>query len=144
VGSKSLIEFLINRGRVFLYTTAIPPSVSASVMASLDIVEQEPERRERLWENVQTLREGLNHLGFDTLKSKAHIVPVLIGEAAETMEMDRRLLEKRVFVQGIRPPTVPEGKCRLRVTVMATHTREDINFALERFEKVGKELGVIR
>jgi 8-amino-7-oxononanoate synthase len=143
-GSKSLIEFLINRGRVFLYTTAIPPSVSASVMASLDIVEQQPERRERLWENVQTLRQGLNHLGFDTLKSEAHIIPVLIGEPEETMEMDRRLLEKRVFVQGIRPPTVPEGKCRLRVTVMATHTREDINFALERFEEVGKELGVIR
>jgi 7-keto-8-aminopelargonate synthetase-like enzyme len=113
-------------------------------MASLDIVEQQPERRERLWENVQTLRQGLNHLGFDTLKSEAHIIPVLIGEPEETMEMDRRLLEKRVFVQGIRPPTVPEGKCRLRVTVMATHTREDINFALERFEEVGKELGVIR
>jgi len=142
-GRRSLIEFLINRGRVFLYTTAIPPSVSASVMAGLDIVEQEPERRERLWKNVQTLREGLNHLGFDTLKSEAHMLPVLIGEPEETMEMDRRLLEKRVFVQGIRPPTVPEGQCRLRVTVMATHTREDINFALERFEKVGKELRLI-
>jgi len=142
-GNKSLIEFLINRGRVFLYTTAIPPSVSASVMASLDIVEQEPERRERLWTNVHYLRDGLNHLGFDTLKSEAHIIPVLIGEPEETMEMDRRLLEKRVFVQGIRPPTVPEGQCRLRVTVMATHTREDIDFALERFEKVGKELGLI-
>ena len=142
-GRKSLIEFLINRGRVFLYTTAIPPSVSASVMASLDIVEQEPERRERLWENVQTLRAGLNHLGFDTLKSEAHIIPVLTGEPEITMEMDRRLFERKVFVQGIRPPTVPEGQCRLRVTVMATHTREDINFALERFEKVGKELGLI-
>jgi 8-amino-7-oxononanoate synthase len=143
VGSKSLIEFLINRGRVFLYTTAIPPSVSASVVASLDIVEQEPERRERLWENVKTLRKGLNHLGFDTLKSEAHIIPVLIGEPEETMEMDRRLLEKRVFVQGIRPPTVPEGKCRLRVTVMATHTREDLAFALDQFEEVGKRLGLI-
>ena len=142
-GRKSLIEFLINRGRVFLYTTAVPPSVSASVMASLDIVEQEPERRERLWENVRILREGLNHLGFDTLKSQAHIIPILIGEPEETMEMDRRLLERRVFVQGIRPPTVPEGKCRLRVTVMTTHTREDIDFALEKFENVGKELGLI-
>jgi 8-amino-7-oxononanoate synthase len=142
-GRRSLIEFLINRGRVFLYTTAIPPSVSASVMASLDIVEQEPERRARLWKNVQTLREGLNHLGFDTLKSEAHMLPVLIGEPEETMEMDRRLLEKRVFVQGIRPPTVPEGQCRLRVTVMATHTREDLDFALEQFEKVGKDVGLI-
>lgn len=143
-GRKSLIEFLINRGRVFLYTTAMPPSVSASVMASLDIVEQEPERRERLWTNVHYLRGGLNQLGFDTLKSEAHIIPILVGEPEQTMKMDRRLLEKRIFAQGIRPPTVPEGQCRLRVTVMATHTREDMNFALEGFEKVGKELGVIR
>jgi len=142
-GRKSLIEFLINTGRVFLYTTALPPSVSASVLASLDLLDEEPGRRERLWTNVHYLREGLNHLGFDTMNSQAHIIPILIGEPEETMEMDRRLLEKRVFVQGIRPPTVPEGKCRLRVTVMATHTREDIDFALERFEKVGKELGLI-
>src|SRR4030042_6382633 len=142
-GKKSLIEFLINTGRVFLYTTALPPSVCASVLASLDLLDEEPERRERLWANVHYLREGLNQLGFDTMKSQAHIIPVLIGEPKTTMEMDRRLLESRVFVQGIRPPTVPEGKCRLRVTVMATHTREDINFGLEKFEKVGKELGLI-
>jgi 8-amino-7-oxononanoate synthase len=142
-GRKSLIEFLINRARVFLYTTAIPPSVSASVMASLDIVEQEPERRERLWTNVHYLREGLNQLGLDTMKSRAHIIPVLTGEPKITMEMDRRLLERRVFVQGIRPPTVPEGKCRLRVTVMATHTREDLDFALDQFEEAGKTLGLL-
>jgi len=143
-GRQSLIEFLINRGRVFLYTTAIPPSVSASVMASLDIVEQEPERRERLWTNVHYLRQGLNQLGFDTMKSRAHIIPVFTGEPRITMEMDRRLLERRVFVQGIRPPTVPEGKCRLRVTVMATHTREDLDFALDQFEEAGKTLSLIR
>ena len=143
-GKRSLIEFLINTGRVFLYTTALPPSVCACVLASLDLLDEEPERRERLWTNVHYLREGLNQLGFDTMKSQAHIIPVLIGEPKITMEMDRRLLEDKVFVQGIRPPTVPEGKCRLRVTVMATHTREDIDFALEKFEKVGKELGLIR
>jgi 8-amino-7-oxononanoate synthase len=143
-GKKSLIEFLINTGRVFLYTTALPPSVCACVLASLDLLDEEPERRERLWTNVHYLREGLNQLGFNTMKSQAHIIPVLIGEPKITMEMDRRLLERRVFVQGIRPPTVPEGKCRLRVTVMATHTREDIDFALEKFEKVGKELGLVR
>lgn len=142
-GRKSLIEFLINTGRVFLYTTALPPSVSASVLASLDLLDEEPGRRERLWTNVHYLREGLDQLGFDTMKSQAHIIPVLIGEPKITMEMDRRLLEGKVFVQGIRPPTVPEGKCRLRVTVMATHTREDIDFALEKFEKVGKELGLV-
>jgi 8-amino-7-oxononanoate synthase len=142
-GKKSLIEFLINTGRVFLYTTALPPSVCACVLGALDLLDDEPERRERLWKNVRYLREGLNQLGFDTMKSQTHIIPVLLGEPKIAMEMDRRLLEGRVFVQGIRPPTVPEGKCRLRVTVMATHTREDIDFALERFEKVGKELGLI-
>ncbi len=142
-GRRSLIDYLINKARVFLYTTALPPSVPASILASLEILDREPERRERLWENVNYLRKGLNQLGFDTMKSQAHIIPLLTGEPKLTMEMDRRLFERRVFVQGIRPPTVPEGKCRLRITVMATHTREDLDFALEQFEKVGKELGLI-
>ena len=142
-GRRSLIDYLVNKGRVFLYTTALPPSVSASILASLEILDREPERRVRLWENVNYLRKGLNQLGFDTMQSQAHIIPLLIGELKLTMEMDRRLFERRIFVQGIRPPTVPEGKCRLRVTVMATHTREDLNFALEKFERVGKELGLI-
>ena len=77
------------------------------------------------------------------MKSESHIVPVLVGEPKVTMEMDRMLLQKKVFVQGIRPPTVPDGKSRLRVTVMATHTREDIDFALAKFEEVGKTLGLI-
>lgn len=143
-GRRSLIEFLINTGRVFLYTTALPPSISATVLASLDLLDEEPERRERLWANVDYLREGLNQIGFNTMKSVTHIIPVLTGEPKITMEMDRRLLERGVFVQGIRPPTVPEGKCRLRVTVMATHTRDDLDFALEQFEKVGKEVRLIR
>ncbi len=143
VGSRSLIEFLINKGRVFLYTTALPPPICASVLASLDLLEEEPDRRDRLWENVRYVRGGLEELGFDTMKSKTHIIPVLIGEPERTMEMTRRLLERKVFAQGIRPPTVPEGKCRLMVTVMATHTRKDLDFALEQFEGVGRELGLI-
>ncbi|MGQ9646192.1 MAG: 8-amino-7-oxononanoate synthase [Thermodesulfobacteriota bacterium] len=142
-GRRSLIELLINTGRVFLYTTALPPSVSATVLASLDLLDEEPERRERLWTNVHYLRDGLNQFGFDTMRSEAHIIPILTGEPKITMEMDRKLLQRRVLVQGIRPPTVPEGKCRLRVTMMATHTREDLDFALEQFEKVGKEVGLI-
>jgi 8-amino-7-oxononanoate synthase len=142
-GRKSLIELLINKGRVFLYTTALPPSIPASVLAALDLLEKEPQRRIQLWENVHTLRKGLDHLGFDTMKSEAHIVPVLVGEPKVTMEIDRKLLWKRIFVQGIRPPTVPDGKSRLRVTVMATHTQEDIDFALKQFEEVGKTLGLI-
>jgi glycine C-acetyltransferase len=144
VAKKSFIEFLINKARVFLYTTALPPSVLASVLAGLDLIEKEPERRERLWENVHYFRKGLNQMGFNTMNSQAHIIPVLVGEPGRTMEMDRKLLQKRVFIQGIRPPTVPERKCRLRVTLMATHQREDLDFALEKFSEVGKELGIIR
>jgi 8-amino-7-oxononanoate synthase len=142
-GKKSLIELLMNKGRVFLYTTALPPSIPASVLAALDLLEKEPQRRIQLWENVHTFRKGLDQLGFDTMKSEAHIVPVLVGESKVTMEMDRKLLQKRVFVQGIRPPSVPDGKSRLRVTVMATHTQEDIDFALKQFEEVGKTLQLI-
>jgi 8-amino-7-oxononanoate synthase len=142
-GKRSLIELLMNKGRVFLYTTALPPSIPASVLAALELLEREPQRRIRLWENVHTLRKGLGQLGFDTMKSESHIVPVLVGEAEVTMEMDRGLLQRKVFVQGIRPPTVPDGKSRLRVTVMATHTQEDIDFALKQFEEVGKTLGLI-
>jgi glycine C-acetyltransferase len=143
VAKRSFTEFLINKGRVFLYTTAIPPSVVAPVLASLDLIEKEPERREHLWENAHYFRKGLNQLGFNTMDSRTHIIPVLVGEPEMTMEIDRRLLRKKVFIQGIRPPTVPEGKCRLRVTVMATHTRDDLNFALEQFERVGKDMGLI-
>jgi 7-keto-8-aminopelargonate synthetase-like enzyme len=77
------------------------------------------------------------------MKSEAHIIPVLVSEAKVTMEMDRKLLKKKVFVQGIRPPSVPDGKSRLRVTLMATHTQKDIDFALKQFEEVGKTLGLI-
>jgi 7-keto-8-aminopelargonate synthetase-like enzyme len=142
-GKKSLIDLLINKGRVFLYTTALPPSIPASVLAAIDLLEKEPQRRIQLWENVHTLRKGLDQLGFDTMKSEAHIIPVLVSEAKVTMEMDRKLLKKKVFVQGIRPPSVPDGKSRLRVTLMATHTQKDIDFALKQFEEVGKTLGLI-
>src|SRR4030042_228194 len=100
-GKKSLIEFLINTGRVFLYTTALPPSVCACVLASLDLLDEEPERRERLWRNAHYFRKGLNPQGFDTMKSQAHIIPVLIGEPKITMEMARRILKRRVWVIGL-------------------------------------------
>jgi 8-amino-7-oxononanoate synthase len=143
VGKRSLVEYLLNRGRVFLYTTALPPSVPASVIAAIDILEQEPERRRRLLENADYLRTELNGLGFDTMQSETHIIPLLTRGEEITMEMDKALLQEGVFVQGIRPPTVPRGMCRLRVTVMATHTREDLDFALDKFRKVGRRLALI-
>jgi len=142
-GSKTLIEYLINRSRGFIYTTSLPPAICAASIASFEIIENEPSLREKLWENVVFLKDGLNRLGFDTLESETPIIPILTKEPKITMEFSKRLFEDGIFVQGIRPPTVPEGKGRLRVTVMATHKKRDLERALDSFKKVGKESGII-
>lgn len=142
-GSKTLIEYLINKSRGFIYTTSLPPAICAASIAALGIIENEPKLRERLWGNVEFLRTGLRELGFDTLESETPIIPILTKEPNITMEFSKRLFEEGVFVQGIRPPTVPEGKARLRITVMATHKRPDLEKAFDSFRKVGKELKLI-
>jgi predicted pyridoxal phosphate-dependent acyltransferase len=142
-GQQDLIDYLINRCRTFIYTTALPPAVAAMALAALDIVEKEPQRRQRLWENTGYFRKGLQKMGFDTGMSETPICPVLIGENALTMEADHRLMAQGVFVQGLRPPTVPAQGARLRAALMATHTREDLDYALAVFRKVGRELGLI-
>lgn len=142
-GSARLIEHLINRSRMLIFTTALPPPVMAATLAALEIVEKEPARRESLSRNAAMLREGLRQMGFSTLESRSQIVPVVIGEAAPTMAFARRLLEEGVFVTGIRPPTVPAGTCRLRTTVMATHSEEQLGRTLAAFERIGNELGVL-
>jgi glycine C-acetyltransferase len=142
-GSKDLIDYLINRCRTFMYTTALPPAVAAMALAALDIVEQEPQRRQRLWENTAYFRGGLARMGFDTGMGETPIIPVLIGDNALTMEADRRLMARGVFAQGLRPPTVPPHGARLRATVMATHTQADLDYALHAFREVGRELLLI-
>ncbi len=142
-GSKILIEYLINKSRGFIYTTSLPPAICAASIAALEIIENEPRLREKLWENVEFLRKGLAELGFDTLESQTPIIPLLTREPKITMEFSQELFEEGVFVQGIRPPTVPDGKARLRITVMATHKRSDLEKALDSFRKVGKGLKLI-
>ena len=142
-GSHRLREFLINRVRPFIFTTGLPPAVIASGIAALELLEEEPEIRVRLWENVRFFREGIKQLGFDTLKSETPIFPLLVGDASLTMRMGEMLLEEGVFVQGIRPPAVPQGSSRLRITIMATHTNRELVFALGALEKVGKKLHII-
>jgi predicted pyridoxal phosphate-dependent acyltransferase len=142
-GTQVLINYLINCCRTFIYTTAIPPAVAAMALAALDIVEQEPQRRARLWENTAYFRKGMQEMGFDLGNSETPIVPVLIGDNALTMEADRRLMARGVFVQGIRPPSVPAQGARLRATLMATHTKDDLDYALACFKEVGEELGLI-
>ncbi len=142
-GSHRLREFLINRARPFIFTTGLPPAVIASGIAALELLEEEPEIRVRLWENVSFFRKKIKELGFDTLNSETQIIPVLVGDASLTMQTGEMLLEEGVFIQGIRPPTVPQDSSRLRITIMATHTRKELEFALEAIEKVGKGLGII-
>ncbi len=142
-GSRKLIEFLINRARSFIYTTGMPPAVAAASLAAVEIIEQEPERRARLWGHARKMLNGLKKMGFDTLQSETPIIPVLVKDSISALEFSRKLFEAGIFVQAIRPPTVPVHTARLRVTVMATHTTEDIDFVLQQFQGIGKSLCLI-
>lgn len=139
-GKKELIDFLINRARSFIYTTALPPPVCAAAIAAIEIVTQDHRLRNRLWENAKFLREGLSSMGLSVGNSETPIIPIIIGESSTTMKAYEILLQYGVYVQGIRPPTVPVGSSRIRTTVMATHNREHLTRALEAFRAVRKEL----
>ena len=141
--TQVVTNWLVNRARSFIYTTALPPPVLASARAALAIVVSEPARRDRLWANAALLNEGLRQLGYHVAQTESPIIPVLIGDAEQTMSLGAALLERGVFVQGIRPPTVPRGTARLRVTPMATHTVEDLERALQAFGSAGKAVGVL-
>jgi 8-amino-7-oxononanoate synthase len=133
-GSRSLIDLLINRARTFIFTTALPPPVVVAAAAALTIVEREPERRAVLCRHAERLRHGLRAAGYDVRGDDAsHIVPVVVGDASATMALSSELLERGVLAHGIRPPTVPNGTARIRATVMATHTDEDIDMAVRAF-----------
>ncbi len=135
-GSRALRELLINRCRSFIYTTSLPPALMAMALSAIDLVEREPERRDMLWANCRSMTKALQHLGFAPAPTESPILPLIVGDAVKCMELSERLLQRAVFAQGIRPPTVPEGTSRLRITLMATHTREQ----LERVFDVFKEL----
>ncbi|MDI6822880.1 MAG: glycine C-acetyltransferase [Bacillota bacterium] len=142
-GPGVLIEWLTQRGRPFLFSTSHPPAVTAACIAAIDVLLEEPQLIERLWDNARYFKEGLKKLGFDTGASETPITPVIIGKGPETMKFSDRLFEEGVFAQGITYPTVPASKSRVRTIVTATHTREDLDFALAAFEKVGRELAII-
>ena len=142
VGSEKLKTLLINRARPFIYTTSLPPAVCAAGVAALDVMRNEPWRRKKVIENAAVVREALNKEGFDTLKSSTQIIPVVIGDAEKTMAISRKLLAKGLFVQGIRPPTVPGNSSRLRLTITAGHTDADIEFAIKTLKEVLHEEGL--
>jgi glycine C-acetyltransferase len=142
-GSRDLIEFLYHRARPFLFSTSHPPAVAASCLAAFDVLEQEPERIQNLWDNTKYFKQGLAAAGFNTGMSETPITPVIVGEAKTAYQFSAALFEEGVLATGIGFPTVPEGKARVRTIVTATHTRQELDRALEVFTRVGKRMGIL-
>ncbi len=147
-GSRDLIDYLYHRARPFLFSTSHPPSVAATCIAAFDLLENEPERIERLWANTEYFRGQLEAAGFDTggrttPKSETPITPIILGDGRRTMEFSKALFDAGVMATGIAFPTVPEGKARVRTIMTSEHTREQIDQALETFASVGKRMGVL-
>jgi glycine C-acetyltransferase len=142
-GSRTLIEFLYHRARPFLFSTSHPPSVTATCLAALDILEGDSGIIERLWENTRFFKSGLQALGFNTGLSQSPITPVIAGEGSLAMKLSDRLFAEGVFAQGIAYPTVARDKARVRTIVTASHSRDELQYALDAFKKVGKEIGLI-
>ncbi len=137
--ADDIVDHLVNRARPFIYTTALPPSIVAAAVAALDLVRTEPWRRDVVRANARRLNRGLRAVGYDVPGADdSHILPVLVGDADETMALSRNLLDHGIFAHGIRPPTVPVGTSRIRATVMATHSDADIDAAVEAFRRAGE------
>jgi glycine C-acetyltransferase/8-amino-7-oxononanoate synthase len=142
--SAETVDYLVNRARPFIFSTAPPPPAVGAAHAALGVLEAEPERVERLSANARTLREALGAEGLIAGASSTQIVPIMVGEAEPTMELCERALERGVFAQGIRPPTVPEGSSRLRFTVMATHETEELCQAAHQVGEAAREIGLLK
>ncbi len=141
--SANVINFLRHHARALIFTAALPPSNTAGVLAALEVLQAEPERREQLWKNTRRLQEGMRGLGFDTGPSETPIVPILIGPLDKTFLMWRRVYDAGIFTNPVVPPAVPPSQCRLRMSLMATHTFDQIDYCVETIGQIGKELGVI-
>jgi glycine C-acetyltransferase len=142
-GSRDLIEFLHHRARPFLFSTSHPPAVAAACLAAFDVLEQEPERIQNLWNNTKYFKQGLVAAGFDIGMSETPITPVMVGETKAAHALSNGLFEEGVLALGIGFPIVAKGKARVRTIVTATHTREELDRALEAFRKVGRNLGLL-
>jgi glycine C-acetyltransferase len=142
-GSRDLIDFLYHRARPFLFSTSHPPAVTGACLAAFDILENEPERIERLWSNTRRFQGGLREAGFSTGNSETPITPVMVGDAAKAFEFSRALFDEGVLATGIGYPTVPQGKARIRAIVSAAHTPEQLDQAVGIFLRVARRLQII-
>ncbi len=142
-GSKAMIEYIRQKARPFLFSSATTAADTAACLAAIRILSESEELVQKLWENAEYLKKGMQALGFNTGNTQTPIVPVILGEAPLAMEFSHRLFEEGVFAMALGFPTVPRGQARIRVMNTAAHTREDLDRGLATFEKVGRELGVI-
>ncbi len=143
VGDADVIKYVKHRARSLMFTAAPPPASVAAAMAAVDIIEAEPERRERLWENTRFMLTELRAMGFDCGHSNTPVIPVVVGEDLNAFKTAMRLQDEGVFVNAVVSPATPPGRALIRTSYMATHTREQLARALEAFRKVGREMGLI-
>jgi len=136
-GSKDLTDYLRNKARSYIYTTSMPPALCAAAIESINIIQNEPERITRLWDNVKTVKDGLKNIGFNLGQSQSQIIPIIIGNNDKTLAMSKYLFENGIFVQAIRHPTVPKGKERLRLTVMSEYMKKDLGLLIKKIKFIG-------
>ena len=142
-GPSHLIEWLVNRGRPFLFSTSVPPAVAAACLTALDVLRDEPDRLQRLWDRTRFFKDGLRSRGFDTGLSETPITPVIAGEESRAQELSRLLWEEGIFCPPVVYPTVAKGRARVRTIVTADHTEDDLSEALEAFQRVGEKLALV-
>jgi len=142
-GDKDLIDYIKHNSRAYIFSAALPPPAVAAAKASFDVIEEEPWRREKLWENIDHFVSGLKKLGYDTMNTQSAVVPVLLGEDELALKLTRKLWDEGILIFPILTPAIPPKTARLRSCVMASHSHEDIDKTLNAFEKAGKELGII-
>jgi 8-amino-7-oxononanoate synthase len=142
-GPEDVIHYLKHHARSLIFSASNPPASVAASLAALDIIESEPERRQQLWHNTERMREGLRSLGYDTGMSNTPIIPVQVGELEQMFVFWKQLFDAGVFTNPVTPPAVPENSCRLRISLMATHTNDQIDFVLDAFAAIGRRMAVI-
>ncbi len=138
-----VIDYIKHHARALIFSASMPPAAVASVIAALEIIETEPERRERLWHNVRKMKAAFDEMGFDTCGSESPVIPIVVGEMMDTFVFWKKLFDHGVYTNPAVPPAVPQGKSLIRTSYMATHTEEELNKVLDVFEKLGREFGLI-
>lgn len=142
-GAEAVIHYLKHHARALIFSASMPPASVATVLAALDVLENEPERREALWRNTKLMQDALRELGYDTARSVTPIIPVVIGEVDETLAFWKALFDEGVYTNPVLPPAVPDNSCRLRISMMATHTEEHVERVRDAFARVGRMMAVI-